>query len=234
MTAIYRREIHSYLSSLIGYIYIAVFWFFSGFYFWGTTLGSNSTEMSYVFSNLFSICIFLIPILTMRLLSEERRNKTDQLLITAPLSLLSLVLGKFLAALTIFIIGVLQTLLCALLVSAFAPPDWAVVLGNCVGLVLLGAALIAIGLFISSVTENQVIAAIGGFAAGLMLLMLDSLSYVLNNRLVTQVIESLSFNNHYIKFTQGLLDFADITFFVSVAAVFIFMTVGVLARRRWR
>lgn len=165
MGAIIKREMSSYFSSPIGYIYLAVFYLFAGFFFYMTTLQAGSTDLRGVFINLFSVLMFLIPILTMRLISEDKRQKTDQALLTAPLTLGGLVFGKFIAAFIIFAMGVAVTLVFAVVVSFFAQPDWAVVLSNMLGLLLLGGALISIGLFISSLTENQVIAAIGSFAA---------------------------------------------------------------------
>ena len=123
MFAIFRRELRSYFTSPIAYIYIAVFYALASFYFFGTALLSNSTNLSYVFSYLFTISMFLIPILTMRLLSEDKKYKTDQALLTAPISLLSLVLGKYLAALFVYFIGIAITLVFGVIIAAFTPPD---------------------------------------------------------------------------------------------------------------
>ena len=98
MAAIYKREMHSYLTSAVGYVFLAVFFAISGYYFFATSLVSNSTDLSYVFSNLFSIAIFLVPLLTMKLFSEERKQRTEQLLFTAPVRFTGVVLGKFLPA----------------------------------------------------------------------------------------------------------------------------------------
>lgn len=234
MLAVFERELKSYFASPIGYVYIAVFYVFSGLYFTNMTLRSNTTDLSYVFSGMFSICLFSIPILTMRLMSEERRNKTDQALLTAPVSLLGLTMGKYLAAVMVFVIAMLMTLVYAVVVAFFAPPDWAVIFGHFIGMLLLGAALIAIGLFISSLTENQVIAAVGGFAVSFILMLLDGVSANLQNNVLRKIVSSLSFNGHYQKFTQGMLDFADVIFFLSVCFVFIFFTIRVFERRRWR
>ena len=164
MTAIYKREMASYLTSPVGYVFLAVFFAISGYYFFATSLVSNTTDMSYVFSNLFSIAIFLVPILTMRLFSEERKQKTEQLLFTAPVRFTGVVMGKFLASLTMYLLGMSVTLLYLIVVCFFRVPDLAVFFGNFFGLFLLGAALCAIGIFISSLTESQVIAAIGSLA----------------------------------------------------------------------
>lgn len=233
MGAIYRRELRSFFYSPIAYVYLAVFYAFAGFYFFGTTLVANTTNLSYVFSYLFTISLFVIPILTMRLMSEDKKNKTDQALLTAPVSLPGIVLGKYLAALTVYVVGIAITLVFALIVATFAVPDWAVVFGHFTGLLLLGAALLAIGTFISSLTENQVIAAIGGFAVGFGLMLSDSLSSIITSPTAQKFVQGISFTRRYQSFTVGVLNLADTVFFLSVCALFIFLTVRTLEKRRW-
>ena len=143
MAAIYKREMHSYLTSAVGYVFLAVFFAISGYYFFATSLVSNSTDLSYVFSNLFSIAIFLVPLLTMKLFSEERKQRTEQLLFTAPVRFTGVVLGKFFASLTMYLLGMSVTLVYFLVMCAFRVPDVAVFAGNFLGLLLLGAALLA-------------------------------------------------------------------------------------------
>lgn len=232
MTAIYKREMRSYLTSPVGYVFLAVFYAISGYYFFATSLVGNTTDMSYVFSNMFSIVIFLVPMLTMRLFSEERRQKTEQALFTAPVRFTGIVMGKFLACLTMYLMGMGITLVYFLVLCAFRIPDAAVFFGNFLGLGLLGAALCAIGIFISSLTESQVIAAVGSLAIGLLLLFSNSFTPVVSNRLVSKLILNLSFYEHYLDFTRGLLNLADLTFFVSMTGLFLFLTVRHLERRR--
>ena len=232
MTAIYQREMRSYLTSAVGYVFLAVFYAIAGYYFFATSLVSNSTDLSYVFSNLFSIVIFLVPMLTMRLFSEERRQKTEQALFTAPVSFTGVVMGKFLACLTMYLLGMGVTLLYFLVMCAFQIPDVAVFCGNFLGLFLLGAALCAIGIFISSLTESQVIAAVGSLAIGLFLLFANSFMPVVSSEWINAVMDGISFYQHYLDFTRGLLNLSDLTFFVSVTALFLFLTVRHLERRR--
>ena len=232
MTAIYKREMRSYLTSPVGYVFLAVFYAISGYYFFATSLVGNTTDMSYAFSNLFSIVIFLVPMLTMRLFSEERRQKTEQALFTAPVRFTGIVMGKFLACLTMYLMGMGITLVYFLVLCAFRIPDAAVFFGNFLGLGLLGAALCAFGIFISSLTESQVIAAVGSLAIGLLLLFSNSFTPVVSNRLVSKLILNCSFYEHYLDFTRGLLNLADLTFFVSITGLFLFLTVRHLERRR--
>ncbi len=234
MTAVMKRELSSYFVSVLGYVYLAIFLLFSGIYFFVTCLyGYGSNNLTYVFSNLFVIVIFLVPILTMRLWSEEKKQKTDQLLLTSPVRLTSIVLGKYLAALSVFAIGLLITIIYAAIISIFADPVWPLVLTNFLGLLLLGASLISIGLFISSLTENQLIAAIVSFGIGLLIMMLDSLKSIINIQFLTTIFNAISFNKHYQSFTSGILNVNDIVFFLSVSFIFIFLNIRVLEKKRW-
>ncbi len=233
MLTIMRREFNSYFSSPIGFIYLSVFYILSGFFFFSTTLLYDSPDMSYLFSSLYTIIMFLIPILTMRLLSEEKKQKTDQLLITSPISLFSLIMGKYLSALLVFSTGICVTILYAVVLASFTPIEWAVFFGHLIGLFLLGTALIAIGMFLSALTESQVIAAVSGFAVMLLLMMIDPLAQYINNPLLTSVLSGLSFSSRYNSFTMGIIDFSNVLFFISVSAVFIFFTIRVFEKRRW-
>ena len=233
MVAILKRETRAYFDSLIGYIFLTAFFAASGIMFSVTSLQYGSTDMSGMYSGLFYILLVLIPILTMRTLSEEKRQKTDQLLLTAPLSLTSLVIGKFLSAMIIYSIGVCMTLVYAVVVSFFGTVSWLTVVGNVVGLLLLGAAFVSVGIFVSSLTENQVIAAIGGFAAMLALFLIGSISSIIPVKWIASILSNLAFSTRYSPFTYGVFDFSNVLFFVSATAIFLFLTVRVLERRRW-
>ncbi|HIZ55906.1 MAG TPA: ABC transporter [Firmicutes bacterium] len=232
MLTILRRELNSYFTSAIGYIYLAVFYFFSG-YFFQSVISINSTDLSSVFLSLFLVLMFIVPILTMRLMSEDMKLRTDQLLLTAPLSLSGLVYGKFLAALTLFAAGTGITLIYAVVLSAFQVMEWTVIVGNILGLLLLGAALISIGLFISSLTENQVIAAVGGFAVMLMLMIMDAIAGSVPVAFLSELLYKISFMTRYAPFTTGILNLSNVLYFLSVAVIFNFLTVRVLEKKRW-
>lgn len=233
MIAIFRRELAAYFRSPIGYIFLAVFYFFSGIFFFVGPLLGRYADLGSVFGQLYTVLLFLIPVLTMRLMSEDRKQKTDQLLLTAPLSLPRMVLGKYFAAVAIFLVGLAVTLVYACVIALFAPPGWPAVFGNFAATLLLGMAMIAIGMFISSLTENQVIAAVGGFAAALFLLMVDALAGVFQSNLLSDIILAVSFYDRYYSFSMGIFNGSAILFFLSVAAVFLFLTVRVYEKRRW-
>ena len=232
MLAILKREMSNYFTSPIGYIFLAVFYFFSGMFF-TSVLAANTTDITYVFSSLFTVLVFIIPLLTMRSMSEDKKQKTDQLLLTSPLNLSGLVAGKFLAAFLMYCIALAVTVVYSLILAAFAVPEWPVVIGNILGALLLGAALISIGVFISSLTENQLIAAVGSFAVMMFILMIDGFASLIPVTQIASIITSLSFMSRYNDFVTGILNISNILFFISVAVVFNFFTVRVLEKRRW-
>lgn len=233
MFAIYKRDMRSYFVTPIGYVFLAIFYAIAGYYFFGYQLYGGSADFSYLFSALFSLVIFLSPILTMKMFSEEKKHKTDQGLMTAPVSLTRIVLGKYFASLSIFTLALSVTLLYLAIVASKAPVEIAVFFGHFIGLFLLGAALCAVGMFVSVLTESQVIAAIGTVGFGLFFVMVDSVGAMLGNQTLAKICNYLSFFTHYQNFTTGILNVADLLFFISIAILFGFLTIRVLDKRRW-
>ena len=233
MIAILNREFLAYFRAPLGYVFICAMYFFTGYYFFTFNIYNNTTDTTTLFAMLFPVVLFLVPILTMRLLSEERRTKTDQTLLTSPVSRIGIVCSKYLAALCVYTLAISGTLLMAAVLEIYSQPDWSVVIGNFTGLFLLGAALIAVCLFISSLTENQVIAAVGGFGASLFLILLDAMQYVVSSRVLRLLFNHMSFNGRYRGFTIGMIGLADVVFFLSIALCFLCLTTIVLERRRW-
>lgn len=234
MSAIFKRELKAYFTSPLGYIFVGVVFALSAYYFW-YVLSLQYNYIEYVFSSMFTVVTMIIPLLTMRLLSEEKKLKTDQLLFTAPVNITGVVLGKYLAALVVYIIGISCTILFQIVLAVYAVPDWNIFLGNYLALLLVGAAFVAVGLFISALTENQIVAAIGTFAVVLLVWMFDMIASVLPAELgfLATVLNALSFSTRYNDFVSGLLDLSHILFFLSFAAAFIFLTVRVLEKKRW-
>lgn len=233
MFAIFKRELKAYFTSPLGYVFLAIFYAFSGLFFYIFSLSVGSTDISSVFLMMFIVLMVFVPLLTMRLLSEDKKQKTDQLILTAPVSLLSIVMGKFLAAYAIFAIGVAVMPVYGFVMSTFATVSWLPIWGNTVGLLLLGGIFVSIGLFISSLTENQMIAAIGGFFINLMILFMNTLKSALPNGFLQDVLSSISVYSRYSEITSGIFSLSSLIFFVSVIFIFLFLTVRVLEKRRW-
>lgn len=233
MFAIFKRELKAYFTSPLGYVFLAIFYAFSGLFFYIFSLSVGSTDISSVFLMMFIVLMVFVPLLTMRLLSEDKKQKTDQLILTAPVSLLSIVMGKFLAAYAIFAIGVAVMPVYGFVMSTFATVSWLPIWGNTVGLLLLGGIFVSIGLFISSLTENQMIAAIGGFFINLIILLMNTLKSALPNGFLQDVLSSISVYSRYSEITNGIFSLSSLIFFVSVIFIFLFLTVRVLEKRRW-
>lgn len=233
MSAILKRELSAYFNSAIAYVVMAVYFFFSGLYFYLYCFMGNTTSMSGVFNNMIYIILFLVPIITMKSFAEEKRQKTEQALLTAPVNLTEIVMGKFLGAYILYVLCSVIFLVYAVIVSFFASPSWSVVLCTFIGLLLFGAALIAINIFISVLTESMIVAAIFGMAVGFIILMMSTFTKVIPFEWLATAFEKINFITYYVNFSYGLLNITDIVFFLSVAALFIFFTVRVLEKRRW-
>lgn len=233
MSAIFRRELGAFFTSGIAYVFLAVFYLLAGLFFYMYTLSSSTTDMSGMFSMLFAVIIFLIPILTMKSFSEEKKQKTEQGLLTAPVGLGGIVLGKYFATILMYIFGVSIVLIYALIISYFGSIDWGILFSNYLALILLGAAFIAIGMFISSLTENQVVAAVGGICSLLFLCLVDILTNYISIDFITDFLNSISFYNKYYEFTCGIFNLSSVLFYISTAVIFNFLTVRVFEKRRW-
>lgn len=234
MGAIFKRELKAYFTSPVAYIFLGVFYLIASFYFVMMNLNGATTDMSYAFAGIFTIMMILIPLLTMRLFSDEKKLKTDQCLLTSPVSLMGIVMGKFLAALTVFIIAMaiyIPFILVLLNLAGYVA--WASVIGNMVGLLLVGASFISIGIFVSSLTELQIIAAILSLIINFILYMIDVFASGVTLEPLRKVMVSIGFYNRYIEFTQGILNVTSIVFFISAVFVFNFLTVRILEKRRW-
>lgn len=201
-------------------------------------LATGSAEIAGVFVLMFFIMMILIPVLTMRTMADDKRQKTDQLTLTSPVSLFGLVMGKFLAAFFVFFCAVLILLVYAVFMSAAVIKSgnefaWATFWGNFVGMILMGGVFISVGIFISNLTENQMIAAIGSIGANIVLCLFDIISNYIPVEGIRSVINSLSVFYKYEEFTVGIFSLKNILFFVSLIVIFNFLTMRFIERRRW-
>lgn len=232
MIAILMKELRQYFRSMIAYVFLTILLLLCGFIFSSANLMSQNGDINSFFSPLFNILLFITPILTMRQFSEEQRQKTQQLLFTLPLSLESIVMGKFMATLSVIGIGLIVTLLYPVILAFYGSFSFMVTLGNYLGVVLLVSSLTALGLFISTLTENQVVSAIVSYGVILILWLLDSLAPYAGSPLLKKLITLFSLKSNYIEFTYGIFNPASIIYFLSLTALFLILTTVSLESRR--
>lgn len=234
MIAICKREIRSFFNSPVGYVCIAALAALYGYYYYLVMAIGSTSYISAVYQTMFSFSMMIIPIITMKSMSDDQKNKTDQALLTAPVGVVSIVLGKFFACWFVYFIATsLGGLLPAFVMATFSQPAWGEVIGSYLAALLYGAATISIGVFISSLTVSQIIAAIGTFIISVLLMYLDMLAAAVPNEAISAAITWLSFNSRYNTFVQGMFSISGAVFFLSVAAVFIFLTARKVESRRW-
>lgn len=233
MFPILQRELRSYLCSPIGYVFIGMFLLISNLFFYLNNILMASSNIVPLFMNMQMLLMLLIPLLTMRLFSEEFKQKTDQMILTSPLRLGSIVLGKFFAALAVFLIALAFTLLWVLIVTLYGAVPVASVVGNYVAITLVACMFISIGLFVSTLTENQLIAAVLSFAVFFGLYLLDYAISAIDIQGVKEVISWLSVYVRFTGFTRGIFFVSDAVFYLCVASAFLFLSVRVLKRKQW-
>lgn len=233
MFAIYKRELKGYFISPIGYLFTANFLAISGLLFSICTLQRQSqSSVGDYFQYLIYAFAVLLPLLTMKSLSEERKTKSEQLLMTSPVSVGGMVIGKYLAALTVFAAVLLCNSLNFLLLETYGNPNVALIASNLICLFFIGALFLAIGIFFSSLTEDPLISAITSMDVIFVMLAVNFLSDISIGWL-KKVVDWISILARYEPFTYGILDITSIIYYVSIAVLFLFLTVRVYERRRW-
>jgi len=233
MSAVWKRELRSYLKSPVGYVYLFLYLILIGTVYSLLNLYRGSTEVSYYFYYSCYIMILVVPILTMKLFPEERKNKTDQILITAPISITKMVMGKFFAAYTIFLISLLPSIPAMLFLMFNGNVELGILAGNYIGVLLMGAAYIAVAMLMACVTESQIIAFMLGFFTLLMFAVCDVLKSVVNVPFLNKLVNVVSITSRFEKLSIGLFDLSSVVYFISITVVFLFLTVRIIDKRRW-
>ena len=243
MYSLYRKEIKSYLSSLIGYIFIGVFLIIAGLFIWvfpniNNVLFSNMASLQGLFETSKFLFLFLVPAITMRTFAEEKRSGTLELILTKPFTDSQIIAAKFLASLTLLVIALMPTLLYVISVYNLGYPlgniDLGSTWGSYLGLIFLGATFISIGIFASSTTSNQIVAFV--LAAPLCFVLYFGFEFIYSFELLGTfgvVIKNLGIDYHYTSISRGVIDTRDIIYFISVTLIFLLATRVVLASRKW-
>lgn len=233
MNAIRKRDLQGFFRSPLGYVYIGAFLAVMNLYFFATCVLSSSSDVSSVFSNMLIVFLFLMPILTMRLFSEDYKQGTDRLLLTAPISVWAIVGGKFLAAIGVLLRALLGTVPWLLIILLFGTPSWSAILGCYIAVLCAAAIFAAMGMFLSSLTESQLIAAVLSFALFLGLYVADMLSYSMGtDGLLGSILNWFSIFTRYDTFMSGQFSLGNLIYFLSLTSLFLYLTARVLERRR--
>ena len=235
MSAIYKRELRAFFSSPIGYIIVAVFFAVNGALFNYMVLrSSDSGGIGTYYMTILFLFIIIIPLLTMKLFSDERRQHTEQLLLSAPVRLGAMVCGKFFAAYTVFAgTFLLSELLGMIPLYTYGSPNTALLLGNTVGILLIGAAFVAMGTFFSSLTESQLVSALVTMFFIALLLLVSMLNSYIDSAFVRTVLNWISIFSRFYDFSYGIFNFTSLFYYASIVFVFLFLTVRVYEKKRW-
>lgn len=235
MKAIYKRELAGYFKSMIGYFFMFFLFVVTGIYFAAYNLSFRYPSMDATMNSVTFVFLIAVPILTMRVLAEERRQKTDQLLLTAPVSVIKIVCGKYFALVTAFLIPMLIISLYPLILRQFGKISFVQNYTAILGFFLLGAANIAIGMFMSSLTENQIVAAVLTFVVMFVCYMMGAIESLLSGagKGVKAVLDVFDVDSRFQTFISGTFDLTAVFYFVSVIFIFVFLTTQSIKKRRW-
>jgi len=225
-----RKELNATFTSPIAYTVGGVFLLVIGYTFSLTLFFTKVANLTYIFHQMYVLLVLLVPVLTMRTFAEERKTDTLELLLTAPVREISIVLAKFLAALALVLALLAVSSLYAVILGHYGQPDWGPIYGGYLALVLLAVLLIAVGMLASGLTENQVVAAAVSLGAFLMLWFADSVSYLLPTPLDLFFV-NLSLIGHFTTFVSGSLFLSDAGYYVTLALLALFLTTRVIADR---
>ncbi len=232
MSAIFKREFKAYFSTPIGFLVLAATFFFLGMYF--TMIFSfGNPNVASVISTMSMIVVFTIPFITMRIMSEDRRQKVDQVLLTAPVKLTSIVLGKFFAALAMIAIGFVPAFIFEIIVASYVTVNVWTFLYMFLGMMLLCGALIAIGMFISSLTESPIISAVLTLVINFLALYMSSFANQIKWEWLSKIFEKAAFITAFESFGEEIFSIPDVVYFLSIIAAFLFLSVRSLEKRRW-
>ena len=245
MLALIKKEINGFLNSLIGYVVILVFLLTISLFLWVFPGGSfNIPESGYAnIDGLFVITpyvyLFLIPAITMRLFSEEKKSGTIELLLTRPLTEMQVILAKYAAGVVLVFISLLPTVIYYITIYKVSLPvgnvDSGAIAGSYIGLMLLGACFVAIGLLASAVSDNQVVAFIIAFFLCLFFMQgFESIAALAPAGMLNNILFNVGINAHYLSLSRGVIDTRDVVYFLSLIAIFLFLTRTVLESRKWR
>ncbi|MFN4245019.1 MAG: ABC transporter permease [Brevinematia bacterium] len=231
---ILRKELIVYFTTPVAYISMFSFLVISGYLFHFYISYTRISDMSRVLNNMIIAGMLISPLLTMRLLAEEKKIGTYELLKTSPIKIYQIVIGKYLSSLIIFLSGLMLTSIYVIIISIYGKPDYGPIISGYIGFILTMSTFLAIGLLASSLSQNQMVAGIVGFAMIFLLWFIDVLSGIVTDNTISSILSEISFLNHYSNFLTGIIDTKDIVFFISFILLSITLTTKILETRSWK
>ena len=233
MRAIFRKEMQSYFYTPAAYVFMGVFLMLGSIFFGISNLAARSGNMLSLFSQLSYLWLLLSPILTMRLLAGERRQRTDQMLYSSPCSLSAMVMGKYFAACAVLLLTVLITVIYALLVAIYGRLYIGETMVGYLGLILQGCAFIALDLFVSCFSRSQMTAAVAGIGANLLIWLSDVVAAAVSSDAIGKALNFISLYQRFIPFSRGQLSLSNVLYYCLFIFIMLFLSVRVLDARRW-
>jgi ABC-2 type transport system permease protein len=230
LAILWRKEVTALFSSAIAYVVVTVFLLTMGYSFTLTLFVTHSTTLVYLFFQMFVLFMLTVPILTMRLVAEERKLRTIEMLLIAPISEAQVVLAKFAASMTLVAVILLLSLAYPIVLALYAEPDWGPIWSGYLGLVLLASALVGTGLLTSTLAANQIVAAVAALGIFLLLWIIDDFGHLLPDPF-DALVADLSLSAHFKPFATGSLYLSDVAFFVTAALLTLFLSIRALS---WR
>jgi ABC-2 type transport system permease protein len=230
---IFQREIASYFFSPIAYVVISVFLVASGFFFAGNLQFWQEASLKGSLDSIQFFLLLLTPVITMKLFSEETKSGTIETLMTSPVSDFDVVFGKFLAALSLYTVMILPTWIYILFLTIFGNPDFGPIFSSYIGLILMGGLFVSVGLLVSSLTRNQIVAAVIGIVALILLWVVGFLS-TYGEGWFYECLRYIGTFDHWESFTKGIVDTRDVVYYLSFTALLLFITVRNVESRKWR
>ncbi|MCB9760454.1 MAG: ABC transporter permease subunit [Alphaproteobacteria bacterium] len=230
---ILKKELRVYAVSPLAYVFFGVFLFLAGVFFYLGIALTGEASLRVMLGNVAVSLLFVLPMVTMRHFAEEQRAGTLELLMTAPISMPTLIVGKWLASMALCLVMLLGTLLFPAILAYYGDPDWGVIITSYVGLVCCCAAFCAAGLFTSSLTNDQVAAGMGGIVILMPFWLIGSAGAIVGEE-HQRLLDQIALLPHLRSFTRGVLDTADLAYFVGFTFIFLFLTYRTLESRRWR
>ncbi len=230
MRAIFKKEWAQYFRSPIGYVYLSAFWSLCGLHFTLENMLAQTSAVSGLFQNMLVILMFLVPMLTMRTFSEETHQRTDQLLLTAPVSAAAIVLGKFFACMSILGLGLLGTVPYHIVSAVFGEAYAGNTIGGYLAVLIVSAAVVSLGVLISSLTDSQIIAAVVSYCIVFILWAADSLAAFFQGGLLGRFLSCFAILRRFQSFSIGIFDPSAVVYYVSICWLFLSLTAIFLGR----